>query len=77
MSSNNNYIIANAGMSLNLFSNTYRLPFHVYTRSRTILMDLEFCKICNMYKCFHKEPVTPHILHHSQCACIQRNAGNY
>ena len=77
MSSTNNYNIANTGMSLNLFANTYRLPFHVYTRSRTILMGLEFCKICNMYKCFHTEPVTPHILHNSQCACIQRNAGNY
>lgn len=80
MSSNNNYNIAsytNMGISLNLFVNTNSSSptFHMFTRSQTTFM--RFCKICNMYKCFHTDPVTPHNLHHSQCACVQRNAGNY
>jgi hypothetical protein len=78
MSSSNNYNIAsysNTGISLNLFVNTNSPTFHMYTRSQTTYMN--FCKICNMYKCFHTDPVTPHIIHHSKCACVQRNAGNY
>jgi hypothetical protein len=80
MSSNGNYNIAtyaNTGISLNLFvnTNTSSPSYHIFTRSQT--KNIPFCKICNMYNCYHTNPVTPHNLHNSQCACMQRNAGNY
>ena len=76
--SSNNYNItsyANTGIRLNLFVNPNSPTFRMYTRSQTSF--IQFCKICNMYKCYHTDPVTPHVLHHSKCACVQRNAGNY
>jgi hypothetical protein len=47
------------------------------TRSMTMVSNMHFCTTCNMYNCYHLNPVTPHLIHNDACACMMRNAGTY
>jgi hypothetical protein len=45
--------------------------------SATQINNMDFCTTCNMYNCYHLNPVTPHVYHHANCGCMMRNAGTY
>jgi hypothetical protein len=53
------------------------IQYHMQTRSITQVTNMQFCITCNMYNCYHLNPVTPHLIHNATCACMMRNAGTY